>query len=249
MSRSSLFVRGALIVGSALLAACASQSGMNFVPAPGVPAANFGELAVPKPCAGQKTTAKSASLTQTLSTKGGSFCIPAFKGFGGTIFYPAANPTVKLAVTSSTTDYNHKMQPLGSGTVLFYLQIATKGGTQFAPSVKAGGGLTGKAIKSGQKYTAFGQAVVTGFPVPLTACYTIATKGKYGGVIGGVGIFLKVKVFQWPPAASSKSIPGNKRQESASVSEIAFSPLRIRSKASLLEAVPSNVILLPSSSE
>jgi hypothetical protein len=200
MSRSSLFVRGALIVGSALLAACASQSGMNVVPAPGVPSANVGELAVPKPCGGQKTTAKSASLTQTLSTKGGSFCIPAFKGFGGTIFYPAANPTVKLAVTSSTTDYNHKMQPLGSGTALFYLQIATKGGTTFSPSVPAGGGLTGKAIKSGQTYTAFGQAVVAGFPVNLTPCYTTATKGKYGGVIGGVGSLLKGKSI--PVAAS-----------------------------------------------
>jgi hypothetical protein len=191
MLRSSLFVRGALIVGTALLTACASQSGMNFAPAPGAPTANFIELAVPKACAGQKTTAKSATLSQSLSTKGGSFCIPTFKGFGGTILYPGASPSIKLTVTSSTTDYNHAMPPLGNGTVVFYLQLKINSGTQFAPSVKAGGGLTGKGIKSGQTYTAFGQASALGVTVPLTACYTTATKGKYGGVIGGVGTLLK----------------------------------------------------------
>lgn len=191
MLRSSLFVRGAVVIGAALLAACASQSGTNFVPSPAALTASFAELAVPKACGGQKTTAKSASLTQTLSTKGGSFCIPTFKGFGGTIFYPAASPSIKLTVTSSTTDYNHKMPPLGSGTVLFYLQLKISSGTQFSPSVKAGGGLTGKGIVSGKPYTAFGQASVFGQTVFLTPCYTIATKGKYGGIIGGVGTLLK----------------------------------------------------------
>jgi hypothetical protein len=164
---------------------------MNIVPAPGVPTANFVELAVPKACAGQKTTAKSASLTQPLSTKGGSFCIPAFKGFGGTILYPGASPSIKLTVTSSTTDYNHAMPPLGSGTVLFYLQLKINSATSFSPSVKAGGGLTGKGIKAGQTYTAFGQALVLGQTFPLPGCYTTATKGKSGGVIGGVGTLLK----------------------------------------------------------
>jgi hypothetical protein len=190
MSRSSLFARSAFFVGAALLAACASQPGMNFVPTPSA-MANFAELAVPKACGGQKTTAKSATLTQALSTKGGSFCIPAFKGFGGTIFYPAANPSIKLTVTSSTTDFNHAMPPLGSGKVVFYMQLKISGGTTFSPSVKAGGGLTGKGIKSGQTYTAFGQASALGITANLPACYTTATKGKYGGVIGGVGTLLK----------------------------------------------------------
>ena len=48
----------------------------------------------PPACKGQKDTKQYASLTVKLSTKGGSFCIPEFGGFGGKIKYPSANPAV-----------------------------------------------------------------------------------------------------------------------------------------------------------
>lgn len=179
----------AAIAASCMLAGCAhggsalppqAQAGMQSIP----PDAN------PPACKGQKTTKKYASLTVTLSTKGGAFCIPAFGGFGGTVKYPSANPSVKLGLISSTTNYAHLPQ-LGSGTAIFYLQLALSGGTTFGKDVSAGGGLTSKKIVAGKPYTAFGEAIVYSIPFAFTPCYTTAVKGKYGGVIGGVGALLK----------------------------------------------------------
>jgi hypothetical protein len=144
----------------------------------------------PPACKGQKDAKRYASLTVTLSARGGSFCIPEFGGFGGKIKYPSADPAVKLKLVSSTTDYNHQPQ-LGQGTAIFYLQLAISDGTKFGNNVSAGGGLTGQQIVPGQPYTAYGRASVSGFHINFGPCYTVATKGKYGGVIGGIGTLLK----------------------------------------------------------
>jgi hypothetical protein len=154
----------------------------------------------PPACKGQKTTKNYASLTVTLSTKGGSLCIPAYGGFGGTVKYPGANPSVKLKLISSTKDYNDLPQ-LGQGTAIFYLQLALSGGTSFAPKAQAGGGLTAEQIVPGKPYTAYGQATISGFTLKFGPCYSVATKGKYGGVIGGIGTLLKGQ--QIPVAASA----------------------------------------------
>ena len=95
-----------------------------------------------------------------------------------------------MKLISSTTDYNHQPQ-LGQGTAIFYLQLAISGGTKFGENVSAGGGLTGQQIVPGQPYTAYGRASVSGFHVNFGPCYAVATKGKYGGVIGGIGTLLK----------------------------------------------------------
>jgi hypothetical protein len=144
----------------------------------------------PPSCKGQKDAKQYASLTVTLSTKGGSFCIPAFGGFGGTVEYPSADPSVKLKLISSTTDYNHQPQ-LGSGTAIFYMQLALSSGTDFGDDAKAGGGLAGKAIVAKKPYTIYGQATVLGFKFDFGPCYVVATKSKYGGAIGGVGTLLE----------------------------------------------------------
>ncbi|HTX59868.1 MAG TPA: hypothetical protein VMH02_09330 [Verrucomicrobiae bacterium] len=197
-SRLVSFAAAAAVV---LVAGCAGRSGGPLVPsgfAPNVaPAA--ASAAVPKACKGQKTTATYASLTQTLSGKGGSLCIPASGGFGGTIYYPGASPSVKLGLTSSATNYKH-LPLLGKGKPIFYLQLALSGATTFGTKVSAGGGLTGKAIVAGKVYTAVGEATVDGFSVPFTPCYVTATKGAYGGVIGGLGTLLK---SQSAPAAAT----------------------------------------------
>ncbi|MBV8530554.1 MAG: hypothetical protein JO104_04500 [Candidatus Eremiobacteraeota bacterium] len=153
----------------------------------------------PPKCKGQKDTKDYASLTVKLSTKGGSFCIPEYGGFGGTIEYPGAKPSVKLKLISSTKDYNHLPQ-LGSGTAIFYLQLALSGGTSFGTNVRAGGGLTSKKIAPGKPYTAYGQATISGFKFGFGPCYAVATKGKYGGVVGGIGTLLKGVTI--PSAAS-----------------------------------------------
>ncbi len=147
--------------------------------------------AVPPKCKGQQTAKDHATDVETLSTKGGQICIPAFGKLGGTVSYPPANPSVGITLISSTTNYNGQLPALHSGKPIFYLQLATTGATNFGPNVKAGGGLTGAPITASKTYTVYGQAKISGFPVNFTPCYAIATKGTFGGVIGGIGTLLK----------------------------------------------------------
>jgi len=181
------------LTAAALLASCAQQGGTTFTPASIGPAFVLPD-ATPPACKGQKDSKDYASLTVTLSTKGGSFCIPEFGGFGGSVEYPTVNPSIKITEISSTTDYA-KLPQLGSGTAIFYLQLATSGGTAFGENVPAGGGLTSAKIVAGKPYTVFGEATIGSFEYTFTPCYTVAKKGKYGGVIGGVGQLLKGEIL------------------------------------------------------
>ena len=184
----------ALASSAPLLGACAGHAGAGgpFVPAQQTLQSLVDQPdAVPPDCTGQKSFSKYATDATKLSTKGGTVCIPAFGGFGGNVAYPSASPSVTLTLTSSTTNYTKKLPKLHSGTPIFYLQVAIGGATTFGAKAKAGGGLTGAKITVGDTYTVFGQATIDGFPVNLTPCYVKATKGKYGGVIGGVGTLLE----------------------------------------------------------
>ena len=178
-------------LAAALLASCAAHGGV-------VPAGSFGPagqsivapLRVPPDCKGQKTTSDYASITETLSTSGGSLCIPAFGGFGGKLKYPGADPSIDVSLTSSTTNYDN-MPELGQGTAIFYIQLGLSGGTSFSNYVGAGGGLASKTLVPKQPYTAYGQAVVYGFKYDFGPCYVVAKKNRYGGIIGGLGTLLK----------------------------------------------------------
>jgi hypothetical protein len=187
-SRAAL---GAAAVATALLTGCAGHGTIPAASSFEPPQARF-VLPDRKPpkCKGQQNSKQYASLTVTLSTDGGAFCIPEFGGFGGKVKYPPANPSVKLSLISSTTDYDGLPQ-LGEGTAIFYLQLAISGATSFGSGVAAGGGLTSKDIVPGDQYTVFGQAEVYGFKTNLPPCYTTATKGHYGGTIGGIGTLLE----------------------------------------------------------
>ncbi len=196
MSPLRLYLRGSLVIlVAAALPSCAQRgAGIPSAPSLSAPSGQISQSILPDKtppkCKGQKTTQQYASLTVTLSTTGGSFCIPAFGGFGGKVKYPSANPSVKLGLISSTTNYAH-LPELGTGTAIFYLQLALSNGTTFGSNSTAGGGLESKKIVPGTTYTAFGEAIVFSIPIKLTPCYAIATKGKYGGAIGGIGTLLK----------------------------------------------------------
>ena len=173
----------------ACLAACA-QSGQGSLPQNALSSAAVfaprGDTATPPPCTGQKDSKKYSYATVTLSTKGGSFCVPSFGGYGGSISYPSAKPSIKMKVTSSTTDYN-KMPQLGTGTAQFYLQFNINNPTSFGSKVQAAGGLTSAAIKVGTTYTMYGQATIASYKLKFGPCYSTATKGQYGGVIPAIG--------------------------------------------------------------
>ena len=195
MSFYRLLLCGGLIaIAAEILSACAQHGAIlpstSLAPAVEAPRYLGRADAGPPACKGQKTTKNYASLMVKLSTKGGAFCIPAYGGFGGNVKYPSANPSVMLTIISSTKNYDHQPQ-LGKGTAIFYLQLALSGGTSFGTNTSTGGGLTAKQIVPGKPYTAYGQADISGFKINFGPCYALATKGKYGGVIGGIGTLLK----------------------------------------------------------
>ncbi|MBV9334198.1 MAG: hypothetical protein JO146_09335 [Candidatus Eremiobacteraeota bacterium] len=189
MPRIGLVLRAmSAAVAAALLHACAHTAGV--MPASSSGAQGLLPTANPPACKGQKNSQDYASVTETLSTKGGALCIPEFGGFGGKVKYPGASPSVHVTLTSSTTNYNG-MPQLGKGSAIFYLQLAISGATSFGNKVRGGGGLTSAQIQPGYPYTVYGQAVVFGITFNFGPCYATATSGKYGGVIGGVGTLLK----------------------------------------------------------
>jgi hypothetical protein len=181
------------LAAAAALSACAGHSGGALLPNALAPTqlAQLARSSAPPDCKGEKLKPKYGSGTVTLSTSGGAFCIPAFGGFGGSIEYPSATPSVKLKLISSTTNYNRKLPSLGSGTPIFYLQLSISGATDFGTNLPAGGGLAGKKLQPNKTYTAFGQATIDHVTIGLTPCFVKAKKSKYGGIIGGLGTLLK----------------------------------------------------------
>jgi hypothetical protein len=144
----------------------------------------------PPSCKGQVNESEYGTLTGKLKTGGGSFCIPAYGGFGGKLNYPSLSPSITLTLSTSTQNYDN-FPTLGSGTPIFYLAFTTSGSVTFGGKIKSGGGLTGKQIIAGDPYSAYGEATIYGYKVKFGPCYTTATKGKYGGVVGGIGGLLK----------------------------------------------------------
>lgn len=184
------------------LAACAQHGAVPLPATASISPAAILPQADPPRCNGQKSTHKYASLTVKLSGNGGSVCIPEFGGFGGHVKYPSASPSVKLKLISSTKNYNH-LRELGNGKAMFYLQIALSEAVSFGTKVGAGGGLTSKKIEPHQLYTVYGEVTISGITFKFKPCYAVATKGKYGGVIGGIGTLLK---GQDVPAAATGAI-------------------------------------------
>jgi hypothetical protein len=170
-----------------MLSACAGHGG---APLPTSAQAIVTPDRTPPSCKGQVNESDYATLTGKLKTGGGSFCIPAYGGFGGNLKYPSLSPSITLTLSTSTETYDN-FPTLGSGTPIFYLAFTTSGAVTFGKNIKSGGGLTGKQIIAGDPYTAYGEASIYGYKVKFGPCFTTATKGKYGGVIGGIGGLLK----------------------------------------------------------
>jgi hypothetical protein len=140
----------------------------------------------PPSCKGQHTAKKYAAITATLNKKGGSFCIPAFGGFGGSMQYPGVESSVKLTIRTSTNNIYDEPQ-LGTGTSIVYLNLHFHAGTHFRSNLKPEGGLTSQAIYSGDTYTAYGIVAVGNLVLMFPPCYTVATQGPYGGVLPNLG--------------------------------------------------------------
>lgn len=187
-----LFLRPHLSGSLAILAvlafsACAQHGGALLPTSPQAVAAPDRR---PPSCKRQVDESEYATVSGKLRTGGGSFCIPAYGGFGGNLNYPSVSPSITITLSTSTQNYDN-FPALGSGTPIFYLALSTSGAVTFGGNVKSGGGLAGKQIIPGDPYSIFGEASIYGYKVKFGPCYSTATKGRYGGVIGGIGGLLK----------------------------------------------------------
>lgn len=145
-------------------------------------------LSAPRDCKGQKKKGGDASVTETLSAKGGSLCIPAIDGVGGALEYPGAKPSVKVTVTSTTKDDGFPYPPnQPNAKAVIYLELATTTITTFGTRLRSGTGVTGKGIKPHSMYTAYSAYNDFGIwrqPDGENVCFAVAKAGKHGGVIG-----------------------------------------------------------------
>lgn len=179
--------RRALGIGTAviMLAGCGgSQTAIGGTVPAAATSARF--LTGPPSCKGQRTTKKFGDKAVTLKTKGGSFCIAAFGGFGGSMQYPRVDRAVKLTIRTSTANIYNEPQ-LGTGTSIVYLNLHFHAGTHFGSNLRSQGGLTSEAIYSGNTYTAYGVVAVGNLDLMFPPCYTVATDGPYGGVLPNLG--------------------------------------------------------------
>jgi hypothetical protein len=186
MVRSGI-ARHALGIGVAvvMLAGCGGSqfATSNTLPAPAFLARS---MTSPPACTGQRTTKKYGNVSVQLKIKGGSFCIPAFGGFGGTMQYPGVERSVNLTIRTSTENiYDEPL--LGSGTPIVYLNLHFHAGTHFGSNLESGGGLTSHVIHPNDAYTAYGIVAVGHLVLMFPPCYTVATKGPYGGVLPDLG--------------------------------------------------------------
>ncbi len=180
-------VRRALGIGGVvvLVAGCGGLQAASNGTMPAAPALASATTGPPS-CKGQRTTKKYASIDLKLKTKGGSFCIPAFGSFGGSLQYPGVERSVKLTLRTSTQNIYYQPQ-LGNGTPIVYLNLHFHAGTHFRSHLQSKGGVTSPTIDPGDTYTAFGIVAVGHLELMFPPCYTVATQGPYGGVLQNVG--------------------------------------------------------------
>jgi len=182
------------ILTTLALTACGGSSNAPL-PSAIAQSAPMAKAGGPAPCPSQSTTSLFASTpAAAFQSKAGALCIPAFDGFGGTMEYPPAKPSITAALTASTTNYNQQLPTLGkTGKPIYYLQVQTSASTAFGHSLRANGGLTSAKLVAGESYTLYGEGISGGIVhliTNFTPCVATATSGKNGGVIPAFGRLL-----------------------------------------------------------
>jgi hypothetical protein len=138
-------------------------------------------------CDGQHTTRKYGELTARLKRTGGSLCIPAFAGFGGSMQYPRVDRSAKLTIRTSAENLYDEPLLGDSGAPMVYINLRFHRGTHFGKKAQSSGGLTSEAIVPGDSYTAYGIVGVGHLILRFPPCYGVATQGSYGGIFPNLG--------------------------------------------------------------
>jgi hypothetical protein len=141
---------------------------------------------IPPKCKGQRAIPHGAQVVEHLSRGEEALCVPSFGGFGGELGFPGAHPpgNIKLIVRSN------QVMKLGNLSAIFTLQWLPAWQFSFGPTAPAGG-ITGTKIVAGKSYTAYGRYYVHGSSTAVGPCYSVASRGKFGGVFKNLGALMK----------------------------------------------------------
>ena len=155
----------------------------------------FDGARTPPKCKGQTFIPHGAQVSGYISRRPDVLCVPSFDGFGGELGFPGAHPPgrIKLIVES-----NHVMK-LGNLKPIFTLEWLPGWQFSFGP-IAPSGGITGKKIVPGQAYTAYGEYSFDGGSTKVGPCYSVASRGKFGGVFKNLGTLMEKRsgsFFVW----------------------------------------------------
>jgi hypothetical protein len=142
----------------------------------------------PPKCKGQAIIAHSAQVDERVPRNGATLCVPSFRGFGGYLGFPGVHPgpqPIKLIVTVPRRDMK-----LDNRNPIFNLEWLP--GEQFTFGKTAPpGGISGVTITPGQTYTGSGVIYFKASHKNVGPCYSVATRGKYGGVFNDLGTLME----------------------------------------------------------
>jgi hypothetical protein len=142
----------------------------------------------PPKCKGQVVIAHHAEVTEQIPREGAGLCVPSFRGFGGDLGFPGVHPApepVKLIVTVPQLG-----MVLGNHRPIFNLEWLP--GAQFTFGKTAPpGGISGARMIPGKTYTGYGVIGFKGGTKKVGPCYSVAARGKYGGVFNNLGTLME----------------------------------------------------------
>lgn len=149
----------------------------------------------PPKCKGQKSIPHGAQVIEYISRRGEALCAPSFDGFGGELGFPGAHPPgkIKLIVRAN------QVMKLGDLKAIFTLEWLPAWQFSFG-STAPPGGITGKKIIPGKTYTAYGRYSFDGGSAKVGPCYSVASRGKFGGVFKNLGTLMEKRsgaFFVW----------------------------------------------------
>ena len=178
-----------LFTSAVLLQGCGSSSSVPVISSGEIPyqTSSDGRPQAPK-CKGQVIVGQHAEVTEHIPRQGASLCVPSFRGFGGFLGFPSVRPApepVKLIVTVPQLGMlaaQHKP--------IFNLEWLPGAQFRFGKTAPPGG-ISGWTMTPGKTYTGSAVIYFKGGHENVGPCYSIATRGKYGGVFYNLGTLME----------------------------------------------------------
>ena len=146
----------------------------------------------PPKCKGQVIIAHHAEVTEHVPREGAALCVPSFLGFGGDLGFPAVQPApqpVKLIVNVPQLGILPGML-LANQRPIFNLEWLPSEQFTFGKTAPPGG-ISGARMVPGKTYTGYGVIGFKGGSKKVGPCYSVATRGKYGGVFNNLGTLME----------------------------------------------------------